>query len=215
MTAENIEYGQLTADELAGNTRWWAIYEECFPLALEREKRAAIIESVRVEVGAAFHAHENGRTIAIARTHSLSGPKDFLAYIGVTQSWRRLGVAEALYRFLPRNDRIFEVEDPKHAALYNTTADACWQRIGWYRKHFGATLLECSYLQPALVEGAGPLPLRLMWTGHELTRGQILGMTWELYEKFFHQTNGVAMDVVKDCFERVLEMEGWSASSSP
>ena len=67
------------------------------------------------------------------------------------------------------------MEDPRHAALYNTTAEACWTRIGWYQKHFGATLLECPYLQPALVDGADALPLRLMWTGGNLTEGQVLG----------------------------------------
>ena len=207
MAPETIEYAQLTADELSVNPIWWEIYEECFPLAVEREKRTAIVESLRAEVGTAFHAHENGQTIAIARTHVLSGPKDFLAYIGVTESRRCRGVAEALFRFLPTNDRIFEVEDPRHAALYNTTADACWKRIGWYQKHFGATLLDCPYLQPALVDGADPLPLRLMWTGEELTRAQVLGMVWELYEKFFHQTNGLALDELKECFARVLEMD--------
>ena len=207
MTPQAIEYAQLTADELSVNPRWWEIYEECFPLAVEREKRTAIVESLRAKVGTAFHAHENGRTIAIARTHVLSGPKDFLAYIGVTESRRRRGVAEALFRFLPKNDRIFEVEDPRHVALYNTTADACWKRMGWYQKHFGATLLDCPYLQPPLIDGADPLPLRLMWTGQELTKRQVLGMVWELYEKFFHQTNGLAMDDVKDCFARVLEMD--------
>ena len=207
MTPQAIEYAQLTADELSVNPRWWEIYEECFPLAVEREKRTAIVESLRAKVGTAFHAHENGRTIAITRTHVLSGPKDFLAYIGVTESHRRRGVAEALFRFLPKNDRIFEVEDPRHVALYNTTADACWKRIGWYQKHFGATLLDCPYLQPPLIDGADPLPLRLMWTGQELTKRQVLGMVWELYEKFFHQTNGLAMDDVKDCFARVLEMD--------
>ena len=132
MTPETIEYGQLNADELSVNPLWWEIYEECFALAVEREKRTAIVESLRAKVGTAFHAHENCQTIAIARTHVLSGPKDFLAYIGVTESRRRRGVADALFRFLPKNDRIFEVEDPRHAALYNTMADACWKRIGWY-----------------------------------------------------------------------------------
>ena len=207
MTPETIEYGQLSADELAGNTRWWEIYEECFPLAVEREQPIAIIESVRAKVGTAFHARENGRTIAIARTHILSGPKDFLAYIGVAQSRRRRGVAEALFRFLPNNDRIFEVEDPEHAALYRTTADACWKRIAWYQKHFGATLLDHPYLQPPLTGGANPLPLRLMWTGGELTKEQMLEIIWEIYEKFFHRTNGVAMDDVKDCFARLLKMD--------
>jgi GNAT superfamily N-acetyltransferase len=203
MAPETIEYAQLTADELTVNKRWWEIYEECFPLAVEREQRIAIVESLRANVGTAFHAHENGRTIAIARTHVLSGPKDFLSYIAVTESRRRRGVAEALFRFLPKNDRIFEVEDPEHAALYQTTAGACWERIRWYQKHFGAALLDCPYLQPALVDGANPLPLRLMWTGEDLTEEQMLEMVWEIYEKFFHQTNGVPMDEVKDCFARV------------
>ncbi len=207
MTPETIEYGQLNADELSVNPLWWEIYEECFALAVEREKRTAIVESLRAKVGTAFHAHENCQTIAIARTHVLSGPKDFLAYIGVTESRRRRGVADALFRFLPKNDRIFEVEDPRHAALYNTTADACWKRIGWYQKHFGATLLDCPYLQPPLIAGVDPLPLRLMWTGEELTKGQVLDMVWELYEKFFHQTNGLALDELKECFARVLEMD--------
>lgn len=203
MGEDSIQYGQLDARELARNVRWWEIYEECFPLANEREKATAIIESLRAGVGAAFHAHENGRTIAIARTHILSGPKDFLAYIGVTESYRRRGVAEALFRTLPDSDRLFEVEDPMHAALYNTTADACRKRIGWYRKHFGATLLECPYLQPPLIDGADPLPMRLMWTGEELTKGDVLEMVWELYETFFHRTNHVAMAVVEECFARL------------
>ena len=207
MTPETIEYGQLSADELAGNTRWWGIYEECFPLAEEREQPIAIIESVRAKAGTAFHAYENGQTIAIARTHILSGPKDFLAYIGVTQSRRRRGVAEALFLSLPNNDRIFEVEDPKHAALYRSTADACWKRIRWYEKHFGAVLLERRYLQPPLIDGADPLPLRLMWTGQELTGEQTVEIVWEIYEKFYHRANGVAMDDVKDCLTRLLKMD--------
>ncbi len=35
MKSETIRYEQLTADALAKNTRWWEIYEECFPLAEE------------------------------------------------------------------------------------------------------------------------------------------------------------------------------------
>ena len=59
----------------------------------------------------------------------------------------------------------------------------------------------------ATIHGADPLPLRLMWTGEELTKAQVLDMVWELYEKFFHQTNGLALDERKECFERVLDMD--------
>jgi len=207
MTPETIEYGQLSADELAENTRWWEIYEECFPLAIEREQPIAIIESVRRAVGAAFHAHENGQTIAIARTHILSDLEDFLSYIGVTKSYRRRGFGDALFRSLPKKDKVFEVEDPEHAALYGTTADACWKRIKWYQKHFGATLLDEAYLQPPLIDDAAPLPHRLMWTGEELKKERTLGIIWRIYEEFFHQANGVAVEDVKDCFARVSEME--------
>ena len=168
MESATIQYGRLDADELAANTRWWEIYEECFPLAGEREPPFAIIDSVRKEAGTAFRAHEHGRTIAIARTHALADHKDFLAYIGVTASYRRQGVADALFRALPNRDKIFEVEDPEHAALYDTTPDACQTRIRWYQTHFGAILLDAPYLQPPLVEGVDPLPFRLMWTGEKL-----------------------------------------------
>jgi GNAT superfamily N-acetyltransferase len=215
MGSDSIQYARLDADELAKNARWWEIYEECFPIANEREHPIAIIESLRAAVGTAYHAHENGRTIAIARTHILSGPKEFLAYIGVTESHRRRGVAEALYRTLPEKDRIFEVEDPMHAARYNTTAEACRERIGWYRNHFGATLLDCPYLQPPLVDGADPLPMRLMWTGKDLTKPTVLEMVWELYEKFFHQTNHVAREVVEDCIARLRRPDGSSPSLFP
>lgn len=203
MGPESIQYGRLEADDLAKNQRWWEIYEECFPLANERENPSAIIESLRAGVGTAFHAHLNHGTVAIARTHMLPGPKDFLAYIGVTESQRRRGVAEALFRTLPQSDRLFEVEDPMRAALYNTTADACRKRIDWYRKHFGATLLDCPYLQPPLIDGADPLPMRLMWTGEALTKSKVFEMIWELYETFFHRTNHVAMEVVEGCFARL------------
>ncbi len=207
MTAGIIECAQLSADELAGSTRWWRIYEECFPNAEEREQPIAIIDSLRANVGTAFHAHENGQTIAIARTYSLSDHKDFLAYIGVTQSRRDRGVGEALFRSLPNNDWIFEVEDPLHAELYKTTAESCWKRIGWYQKHFGATLLDHPHLQPPLIDGTSPLPVRLMWTGDELTKEQILGIVWEIYEKVYHQANGVAINDVKDCFARVSNID--------
>ena len=207
MDSETTQYERLDAHELAANTRWWEIYEECFPLAAEREPPNVIIDSVRTRVGTAFHAHENGRTIAIARTHALSGHQDFLAYIGVTAAHRRRGVADALFRSLPQKNKIFEVEDPEHAALYNTTPDACWTRIKWYQTHFGAILLDEPYLQPPLVDGFGPLPFRLMWTGETLTAGQRLDIIWRVYEEFYHGTNGVAMEDVKDCFSRMLETE--------
>ena len=205
MKSELIQYERLKADELAANTRWWEIYEECFPLAEEREQPVAIIDSVRKAVGTAFHAHDSGETIAIARTHALSDLTDFLAYIGVTASYRRRGVADALFRSLRDKDKIFEVEDPAYASRYDTTADACWTRIKWYQTHFGAILLDEPYLQPPLVAGAEPLPFRLMWTGEAPNKTQILETIWNIYEEFYCQANGVSTEDVKACFAQVSE----------
>jgi GNAT superfamily N-acetyltransferase len=198
-----VTYEALDAAALAVNARWWEIYEECFPFAPERERPAAIIESVRSGAGAVLHAHEGGETIGLVRTHVLSDREDFLAYIGVTESHRRHGVAEMLFRALPRKDVLFEVEDPAHAAFYGGTADRCEARIAWYRQHFGATPLELSYLQPPLIAGTAPFPLRLMWTGPPLTHARTLEIVWRLYDRFYHQANGVPLAQVEDCYAQI------------
>ena len=55
-----------------------------------------------------------------------------------------------------------------------------------------------------LVEGSGPLLLRLMWTGETLKKEQVLDTIWTLYDEFFCQTNGVAVEDAKECFARML-----------
>ena len=112
-----------------------------------------------------------------------------------------------MHSFVRYQRKTREVEDPEHAAVYATTADACRMRITWYQTHFDAILLDAPYLQPPLVDGSDPLPFRLMWTGEKLERRQILGMIWSVYEEFYQHTNGVAIEDVKDCFRRVSEME--------
>ena len=193
----------LDAAALAANARWWAIYEECFPFAAEREPPAAIIESVRTGAGTAWHARDLGHTVGIVRTHVLSDAVDFLAYIGVTRAHRRHGVADALFRALPGKDLLFEVEDPAHAAVYGTTSASCEARIAWYRAHFGATLLDQPYLQPPLIPGTAPFPLRLMWTGPPLARAQAVDLVWRLYDRFYHQANLVPLAEVRACFRDI------------
>jgi len=196
---------RLDAAALAANARWWEIYEECFPCAAEREPPAAIIESVRTGAGTAWHARDAGQTVGLVRTHVLSDEVDFMAYLGVTRAHRRRGVADALFRALPGKDRLFEVEDPAHAAVYGTTAESCEARIAWYRRHFGATLLEQPYLQPPLIPGTAPFPLRLMWTGPPLARARALELAGRLYDRFYHQANGVPLSEVQACLSEITK----------
>ena len=44
---------------------------------------------------------------------------------------------------------------------------------------------------------------RLMSTGGELQKGQILETIWNIYEEFYCHANGVATEDVNDCFARV------------
>lgn len=193
----------LDAASLAANRRWWEIYEQCFPFAAERELPDAIINSVRSGAGTAWQAQDEGETVGILRTYALSDAVDFMAYLGVAPAFRRRGVADAMFRALPAKDILFEVEDPAHAAFYGATPAACETRIAWYQTHFGAAVLDLAYLQPPLIPGTAAFPLRLMWTGRELATDEALAMVWRLYERFYHQANGVPLAIVKDCYARV------------
>ena len=73
MESEVIQYARLDADGLAANARWWEIYEECFPLAQEREQTIAIIESVRKMVRAGSRPNASSGEIPLEQTNARDG----------------------------------------------------------------------------------------------------------------------------------------------
>ena len=161
----------LSAEQLAADREWWAIYYDSFPSA-EREPASVIVKSVRDFVGLAFRTRMAGNTVGIATTHLLAQPAAvFLVYLAIVKKHRsaRLGgplfeyadsCSEARIRAQGRHSLglIWEVDIPGGSA--SEEMHVRQKRIEFFER-YGGVVLRHAYMQPP-VSGAA-VPMRLMF----------------------------------------------------
>lgn len=162
-----------SAEELAEDQRWWAIYVDSFPPE-EREPQSVILDSLRASVGFAFRARLRGRTVGIASTHLLLQPAAaFLVYLAIDEQQRSSGYGGSLLEYAwsasAKRSRergysplglIWEVDIPGAAA---TPAEKLLRqrRVAFFQRH-GGILLPHIYRQPP-VNGTEAVPMQLMF----------------------------------------------------
>jgi GNAT superfamily N-acetyltransferase len=217
---ESTEYAIVSPDELEQNDSWIEILRKTMPEE-EMEPTEVIVKGVRDRTGHAIGAHVRGAPAGLATVALLREPPvGFLVCIAADPKMHNQGIGTALFqkayqetlKSLSAEGRdpqglVWEVDDIDAKELTPAEYERRRRRIAFFQKQ-GGILLDRRYVQPPLMEGGNPVPMRLMirpegtWTlTPEKINEIIRAMHWEKYGAI----NGIRDEVLLRMAELMKE----------
>ena len=199
---EQLRHENLDETALSRDVRFWEIYERSFS-ASEKEPRAVIEKSVRLNTGMAFRTVLDGSTVAMATTHILPNiPAVFLVYLAVDPDLKGLGAGGRLLEFIHGNSKdlvsgclglVWEAERTEDAAS-GPDRILRVKRLAFFRRH-GGRVVSGDYRQPAL-DGLAPVPMNILFRpcepGMDLSPGLVQGLVHAIYFEKYQKLNGIS-----------------------
>ena len=198
------------ARALAGDDRFWQLYQDSFP-ANEREPREVILATVEREAGFVLRARAGTSTVGLAVAHLLRKPAAiFVVYLAVDPTWRSrhlgtailnavdgVGTERLASQGLEPIGMVWEIDDPGDDVPGAEHAIRLRRRAFFERA--GGRPLDVRYTQPP-VDGRTPVRMQLMFrpraTAGLPDRTAATELIRAIYFEKYHTMNGIPAAVL-------------------